>query len=39
MPGLLNLHGHVQDGMPYDAPRLLREVRALMSFAKRSNGR
>ena len=34
--------GHVPDGrgdVPSEAPRLLREVRALPSFALRANGR
>ena len=29
----------IKDGIPYDAPRLLREVRDLVSSAKRANGR
>ena len=29
----------IKDGIPYDAPRLLREVRELVSSAKRANGR
>jgi imidazolonepropionase-like amidohydrolase len=29
----------IKDGIPYDAPRLLREVREIVSSAKRDNGR